>query len=248
MVGKGVRMANRLLNLVVGFILLAAFLYSLFGLIDTWLIYKEAGLDSELMKYKPSIGDGGANPSLADLQEINPDVCGWLTVDGTNIDYPLVHSHDNIEYLNLDIYGKFSLSGCIFLDYRNQSDFSDNYSVIYGHHMAGDVMFGELPYFLGASYFQEHTTGTLFLPERTCEIEWFASLEADAFDEYMFGFVGEDAYRSSSQMQNLLTNIREKASQYRDIGVTTSDHLIALSTCSEAATNGRTLLIGRISQ
>jgi sortase B len=239
-----VRLADHLLNLAIGLILIVALLYSGFGLWDTWNVYADAGVDSELMKYHPVVSeDEEDNPSLIDLQAINPDVCAWLMVEGTNIDYPVVRGETDQEYINKNIYGEFALSGSIFLESYNSLDFSDSYSLVYGHHMAGNVMFGEIPEFLKADYFESHAAGTLFLPDRTYEIQWFASIETDAFDRYLYCPVIRG---SEATMEALLTYIEETAKQYRDIGVTTSDRLIALSTCSESTTNGRTLLIGRI--
>jgi sortase B len=62
----------------------------------------------------------------------------------------------------------------------------------------------------------------------------------------MYGLIYADDENSTEKMNALLDDIRQTAQQYRDIGVTASDHLIALSTCSDTETNGRTLLIGRI--
>jgi sortase B len=239
---KVVRLANHLLNLVIGLILVVALLYSGFGLWDTWNIYADAGLDSDLMKYHPVVSEED-NPTLTELQAINPDVCAWLTVDGTNIDYPVVRGETDQEYINKNIYGEFALSGSIFLESCNSLDFSDSYSLVYGHHMAGNVMFGEIPEFLEANYFQSHATGTLFLPDQTYEIQWFACVETDAFDRYLYCPL-RDA--SDTMMEELIDYIGETAKQYRDIGVTTSDRLIALSTCSSTSTNGRIVLIGRI--
>jgi sortase B len=249
LVGKVVRIADRLLNLVIGLVLIVGLLYSGFGLWDTWNVYRNAGLDSDLLKYRPTVSADKQNPSLSELQAINPDICAWLRIDGTNIDYPVVHSQDNnMDYINANIYGEFSLSGSIFLDYRNQRDFSDYYSLVYGHHMAGDVMFGELPYFLEDEYFEEHATGTLFLPENTYDIQWFACVETDVNDEFVYLLITKEDEDSTGKMENLLNYLSQSARQYRDIGVTTSDHLIALSTCSESTTGGRTVLIGRINQ
>ena len=69
------------------------------------------------------------------MQALNPDVCGWLTIDGTHIDYPLVQGATNMDYINRDVYGEFSLSGAVFLDSRSKADFSDGYSIVYAHHM-----------------------------------------------------------------------------------------------------------------
>jgi sortase B len=239
------RGGNRLVNIVIAILLIIALLYGGFGLWDTWNIYNNAGVDSDLLKYKPTAtGEDTPNPSLSDLQKINPDVCAWLTVDDTNIDYPVVQGRTNLEYVNQAVDKSFSLSGSIFLDCNNSRDFSDCYSLIYGHHMDGDVMFGEIPYFMKSNYFESHTTGTIFTLEHTFYIKWFACLKTDAYDTKIFN---PKKYTDEKTMSNLLDYINSKATQYRDIGVTASDRLVALSTCESATTNGRIILFGRLS-
>jgi sortase B len=210
------------------------------------MIYKNAGVDSDILKYRPTLSEeaDAPNPTLSDLQKINPDVIGWLTVDDTGIDYPLVQGETNLDYINTAVDGTFSLTGSIFLDYRNADDFSDFYSLVYGHHIEGNLMFGEIPEFLEQEFFEEHTTGTLFLPECTRQIEWFACMKKDAYDVKLFH---PTYYQDEESKNELLDYIREESEQYRDIDVTASDQLIALSTCETADTDGRVLLIGRLS-
>jgi sortase B len=237
---------DRLLNAVIALLLIVAMLYGGFGLWDTWNIYRNAGVSSDLLKYRPTATEGDApNPTLSELQAINPDVCAWLTVDDTNIDYPVLQGEDNLYYLNRALDNSFSLSGSIFLDKYCARDFSDFYSLIYGHHMAGGVMFGQLPNFVEADYFQSHTTGTLFLPGHTYAIQWFACIETTAYDSYLFY---PTVYTREESRGELLDYIRQSATQYRDINVSASDHILALSTCAEAATDGRVLLIGRLAE
>ncbi|WP_153052845.1 class B sortase, partial [Streptococcus suis] len=132
-------------------------------------------------------------------------VIGWLEVKGTNIDYPLVQGKTNLDYINKSVEGEYSLSGSVFLDHRNQSSFNDVYSIIYAHHMAGDVMFGELPKFCNADYFKDHKTATLFLPDGSSKtISFFACVKTDAFDEMMFNPTGIDEQR----FENLLAHIK----------------------------------------
>jgi sortase B len=239
------RGGDRLLNAAISLMFVVALLFGGFGLWDTWNIYHKAGVDSELLKYKPTAtGEDTPNPTLEDLQKINKDVCAWLTVDDTNIDYPVVQGETNLDYLNRAVDKSFSLSGSIFLDYRNANDFSDRYSLIYGHHMEGGVMFGELPNFLESDYFQSHTTGTVFTTEHTYYIRWFACLETDAYDSMIYNLTD---YSDQDSIAELLSYLEDSAAQYRDIGVSASDRLIALSTCAEAATDGRVILIGRLS-
>jgi sortase B len=241
------RCGDWILNRVIELMLIAALLYSALGLWDTWMIYHDAGLDSDLLKYKPAAAadEDAQNPTLLDLQQINEDVCAWLTVDGTKIDYPVVQGENNIDYLNQSVDHTFSLSGSIFLDCRNDRNFTDGYSLIYGHHMAGNVMFGEVPNFLDDGYFQSHTTGTLCTPEHSYLITWFACVRTTAYDTKLFAptLCADQEFK-----EELLQYIKETATQYRDISVTASDQLVALSTCEDATTDGRVVLIGRMSK
>jgi sortase B len=240
--------ADRILTGVLALLLVLAILYSGYALWDTYMIYKSAAVDSELLKYKPNTDNGDApNPTLSELQEINPDVCAWLTVDDTNIDYPVVQGKTNLEYINKDVYGEYSLSGSVFLDCRNTNDFSDSYSLLYAHHMEGKVMFGELPEFQKAEYFQTHTSGTLSTLNRNYSIAWFACIYTDAYDDYIFQING--ANMTQEKKEKLLSYLKEKAVQYRELeNLTSDDQLLALSTCSDMTTNGRVVLFGRMTE
>lgn len=241
---KLLRIANRSMNLFVACLMTVLFLYG-YSLWDTWRIYHSALPDQDLMKLKPVKGED-SNPSLQDLQKINADVCAWLTVYDTGIDYPMVRGKDDMEYINKDVYGDFALSGAIFLQSANQPDFSDPYNLIYGHHMSNGAMFGDVVEFADEEYFATHETGTLYLPEKTCSITFFACVETDAMDSQIYGYIGEPD--TTGQMQQLLQYVQEHAVQYRDIGVTSQDSVIALSTCAESATNGRVVLFGKLQE
>jgi sortase B len=239
------RITNRICSWIIALILLLALLYCLYGLWDTWSIYAGAGVDSELLKYRPvhTEGDDTSNPSLEDLKETNPDVCAWLTVEDTGIDYPVVQGETNLEYINKDVYGEFSLAGSVFLDCRNQPDFSDYYSLIYAHHMEGNVMFGELPEFQEAEYFQTHTGGLLYTSEHTWQITWFACVATDAYDINVFNPTGYTTEESRTRLRDYLS---EMAVQYRELDLSEEDRILGLSTCSDVTTNGRVLLFGRL--
>jgi sortase B len=229
------------LNTVISLMLVIALLYGGFGLWDTWNVYRKAGVDKSILTYRPQAASEDGSPSLAELQALYPDVRAWLSVDGTNIDYPVVQGKTNDVYLNHAVDGSYSMSGSIFLDSRNAADFTDMYNLIYGHHMAGNVMFGELTDFLDAQYFQEHKTGWLYLADRTYKIYWFASIETLSYDEMLYTMTESD---SEELCQERLDYIQQQATQYRDIGVTADQQLISLSTCLDTSTDGRALLIG----
>lgn len=146
---KILKFANKICNNVAAFLILLALLYAGYCIWDNNQIYKTAAKmweieKEDVMDYNSNIPEGR-------------NVIAWLTVKGTNIDYPVVQGRDNIEYLTKDIEGNYSLSGSIYLDSRNSNDFTDSYSVVYGHNMDRHMMFGDLRNFLDEDYFKEHS-------------------------------------------------------------------------------------------
>ena len=110
-------------------VLVLVLLVVVYAMYDMYYVYERAG-NNELLKYKPTASgyDAAASP-------ITEDMVGWLTINSTDIDYPVMQTDNNTKYLNTDPYGNYSLSGSIYLDSRNAADFSDKYCIIYGHHM-----------------------------------------------------------------------------------------------------------------
>ena len=135
------RAARRLDHVVT---VLLAIVFVLMGAVAGYSLWDQQQVLSgtDMSQYKPGIGFG-------ELMRRNPDVCAWLTVDGTKIDYPIVRGKDNFEYLEKDALGKFSASGSLFLDSECSRNFDEPYEVVFGHHMDEDKMFGDLDKFLG---------------------------------------------------------------------------------------------------
>ena len=177
---------------------------------------------------------------------INKDVAGWITIDDTHIDYPVVQGKDDMEYINKDVYGEFSLSGSIFLSCMNKKDFSDNYNLVYGHHMANGGMFGDVVSFTEKSCFDKHKTGELYLPDKTMHIDLFACMKTLASDSKVYN--PQNISKTSESFKSFLDYVREAAICYRDSGRQDTGQIIGLSTCSEAVTNGRVILFGRLSE
>ena len=100
------RVLNRILDVAVILTILLAMAYSIYSIWDNNSIYQAAmDLSTRIRKEKPE----GKKPSFEDLQKINKDVCAWITLEGTQIDNPIVQGHSNEEYLNKDVYGDYSL-------------------------------------------------------------------------------------------------------------------------------------------
>ena len=222
-------------------LVLIMLLYGGYSLWNTIMIYRGAFSSNDLLKYQPT-GDGPNSITLGELMKLNKDVVGWIKIFDTHISYPVVQGKDNQEYLNKDVFGEFSFSGSIFLDYRNACDFTDSYSIIYGHHMEYGAMFGDVVEFKNDDYFQEHKTGALFLLDDTYKITLFACVETQEFNNKIYNPI----VQGKDNLDTLLKYIKDEAVQYRDISLNHDDKIMGLSTCAEAGTNERVVLFGRL--
>ena len=235
------RVGNRILSIMAGILILLMLSYGMYSLWDTYKIYANSFADEELLKFRPT-DDGEDNPTLKDLKKLNPDVKAWIQVPKTNIDYPVVQGQDDMEYINKNVYGEFELSGAIFLSCLNKDDFSDPYNLVYGHNMKNGGMFADVADFTNKEYFETHQKGKLYLTDATRKIRFFACMKVTAADAKIYH---PDGYRKEN-LKDLLDYIQANAVQYRDVNVADENSLIALSTCSEAETNGRIVLIGKL--
>ena len=235
------RVGNRILSIMAGILILLMLSYGMYSLWDTYKIYANSFADEELLKFRPT-DDGEDNPTLKDLKKLNPDVKAWIQVPKTNIDYPVVQGQDDMEYINKNVYGEFELSGAIFLSCLNKDDFSDPYNLVYGHIMKNGGMFADVADFTNKEYFETHQKGKLYLTDATRKIRFFACMKVTAADAKIYH---PDGYRKEN-LKDLLDYIQANAVQYRDVNVADENSLIALSTCSEAETNGRVVLIGKL--
>ncbi|MCL2013351.1 MAG: class B sortase [Oscillospiraceae bacterium] len=236
---KTIQVMNSTVNITVLTIIMLLIAFAGYALWDSEQINSAADkFHYEI--YKPTVENEGK--SFQELQALNPDVAAWLHVYGTNIDYPITQGRDNIKYVNTNAEGLYSLSGAIFLDYHNSKDFSDFNSILYGHHMDKKTMFGEIGDFAKKSMFDSHGYARLYFNKEDHGIEFFAFIHTSAYDDAVFT-PNVQGNRKQEYLDDLLANAIYK----KDIGVTTEDRIILLTTCSSSSTNGRDVLVGRIS-
>ena len=167
-----------------------------------------------------------------------------IRINDTNVNYPLLQAEDDDTYMNTDAEGNYSLSGSIFLHCANSPDFSDFNNLIYGHHMEKHKMFGDVGLFTEKKYFDEHPYGNLFFDGKDHGIEFYALLQADAYNERLFSVCPETSEAKQEYLQEILDNALYK----RNLNVTEEDHLVLLITCTSEMTNGRNILVGRLTE
>lgn len=169
------------------------------------------------------------------LKEKNQDIVGWIYSKDTPINYPVVQAKDNQYYLHRLINGEYNASGSIFMDYRNNPNLEDNNTIIYGHNMKSDEMFGTLQNYKNQEYYDNHKILYYFTQEKKYEIKLIAGYTASLED---------DIYNLNEINQEQKEKLLQKSDFKSDVNINQNDKLITLSTCSYEYEDARYILIG----
>lgn len=225
---------SRLITIVA----LSVFIFSAYSLFDIFLDYyqnrkmlndlQETFYDAAYAeKELDNEADFQIRPGFDELLKENEDVVGWITVDGTQIDYPILQAEDNIKYLHRNFYHEESRAGSIFLDYRNDIRLTDERNiVIYGHRMKDGSMFQHITKYLDEDFFNEHRIVQFDTLYESYEAEIFAVYNTLTEFDYIKTYFSKD-----EEYQDLLDEIHAYSKFDSDVEVTTDDKIITLSTC-----------------
>ena len=203
-------------------------------------MYEEArDVQLKMKELKPEVVSEDEPPSFADLRAVNPDVRGWVTLDGTQIDYPVLQGENNLTYINTDVYGNFALAGSIYMDCRNSADFSDVYNLLFGHHMENSRMFGDLDLYKDEAFFRKNVTGTLLTEGAVYDLRIAALLLVPASEEGMFDIT---RYETA---EDVISFVRENAVFLNDFMPEPGGEgqFLVFTTCSSEFTDARTVLV-----
>ena len=164
--------------------------------------------------------------SISELISMNSECFGWISISGTNINYPVMHTPSNPQkYLNKNFYGEYSYSGTPFLDARCSADSAN--LIIYGHHMNNGTMFADLCNYTDYSYFTEHPTVVLETKDGVFAYSVFSVIKVKSDDDwYRFTTVGtEKSYNSRIEYA--------KEKSIYDAGITPvyGQQILSISTC-----------------
>ncbi len=193
----------------------------------------------ETVAVEPSPYDDVKAPIVVDfdtLCKINPDVVGWLYCEGTVINYPVLKGENNDTYLYHQYDGTYSPGGSIFMDYRCEDDFSDDYTVIYGHNMLADSMFNCLDYFRKEAYLRDHSRFFYLTPSGKNYCLEVICVNLTAYKDNLRLFELRDNERN-------LVLIREQAEADTGIEASNDDKLVLLATCTYDYKNAKCTLL-----
>jgi sortase B len=175
------------------------------------------------------------------LLQANKDTVGWIKIDNTYVNYPVVKYLDNDFYLDKNFYKEYSFTGCIFMDYRNNILPLDKNIILYGHNMKDVSMFHDILKYKDEDFFNNNdkiTFNTLYK-----ESVW--QVFSAYVTEVNFNYLITD-FPSDKDFANYITVIRSKSKFKKDISVTTDDHILTLSTCSYEFKDARTVVNAKL--
>ena len=232
-----VKIVDHMVNFIALLLILMVMFLSCYMLWDSNQVYQAA----DAKNYEAYIPTEKHTKSFEELQKINPDIIGWIRINETNVNYPLLQAEDDDTYMNTDAEGKYSLSGSIFLHCANKPDFSDFNNMIYGHHMEKHMMFGDIGEFTNQNFFNKHHYGNLYYDGINHGIEFIAIMQLDAYNERAFNVcISEEA------KQEYIKLIDSNSLYKRNVQISPNDHLVILTTCTSDMTNGRNVLVGKL--
>ena len=186
-------------------------------------------------------------PEYEILYQKNKKLIGWIKIDDTNIDYPVMQTSDNEYYLDHNYNQEYDKNGSIFLDTACSVYPRSTNLIVYGHHMKTGKMFGNLQKYAKESYYEEHKLiqfDTIY-EKGTYEIMYVFRSQVFNEDDLVFKYYQFINANSGNEFESYMDEMK-KLSLY-DTGVTANygDSLLTLSTCDNSQTDGRFVVVAK---
>lgn len=188
---------------------------------------------------KKGIGEVSGEPDLEALTSWNPDIRGWIYGLGTTIDYPIVQGTDNEYYLNHTADRKKNVIGSIFMESQNHGDFSDDVTVLYGHHIQRGRMFSSLSGYKKQAYYDKHPFMVLDTPEGRYRVELFAG---QIIEGNRGGF--PLIFANKEEREVWLERVISSSTFQSEISPGEDERILALCTCSYESQDARYVVYG----
>lgn len=219
-------------------------------------------LTQDLETGRPCItvsGTSSASPAVAGeaaaplskyktLYEINPDIAGWIYIEGTDIDYPVMLTAEDEEfYLHRDFYRNDAKSGLPFMDNRCTINVPGSNTIIYGHNMKDGSMFADLIEYASPKYYRDHRYirfDTIF-EEAIYEVVAVFRVRVPADDNSEFKFYNFLSASSEDDFKQYYDKIRSLSLYDIDATAFSTDCLLTLSTCDHTVDDGRFVVVAR---
>ena len=182
------------------------------------------------------------------LQEENADIVGWLEIENTNINYPVLQGTDNSYYMTHNYKKEKSKNGSIFLNADYDWNIPSNNLLIYGHNLGNGMMFQELLKYEKKSYYQEHPTIRFTTADEDVEYEIISVFKSRVYyksEKNVFRYYFFINSKSEEEYNAFIKNAKNVSLYSIDATASYGDQLITLSTCSYHVEDGRFAVVGR---
>lgn len=189
--------------------------------------------ESFLSPYSPDVLAVAEN--FPTLKEKLPNLAGWLIIEDTPIDYPVMYPQDNNYYLTHAANDQPSTAGSLFLDCRNKEDFSDDNAIIHGHNIGGELMFGTLSRYKQLAYYKEHSTIYLVTEKGIQTYAIFSFYQTQAGSASYTKTVEQD-------LAGFIADLKANSIYDTQVDSTVPAPIITLSTCTNKDPLGRYVL------
>ncbi len=163
----------------------------------------------------------------------NNETVGWIQVNGTNINYPIMQHNNNEFYLEHDFYKRKTNIGWIFADYRDDLNTFNNNTIIYGHNLVNRTMFGSLPFLLNKKWFDNPNNQYIKLSTKTTNSIWqiFSVYKISPTTDYL-----QSVFNSTESYEKFLNMLKNRSIKNFDTSLSFTDKIITLSTCDDTGT------------
>lgn len=184
--------------------------------------------------------------NLENIAKINSDVIGWLKIDGTNINYPIMQNGDF--YLHRNIYKNYSSYGTPYLASHCNLAKSNNL-IIYGHHMNDGTMFSQLEKYKSYNFYKNHKHMKFYMLENNVTIEntyeVMTVFKTIAYSDQGFRYYNYSDFYDEQEYEEYIKKCRDL--EFYDTGIvgTYKDRYITLSTCEYSQKNGRMVVVAK---
>lgn len=201
----------------------------------------EIALTPEPEELIPSEEDKSGPIDFDRLAGISPDIRGWIRLEGTKVDYPVMQSRDNDYYLSRAVNGTWNKVGTPFIDFRNSGDFSDRITVIYGHYMGDGSMFTDIHSYKSQKFYDEHPYIDLYTLDGSFRILPVAGVYQNVeYWDFTFDFDSDEAFLHQINTWKAFSTFKSDTEYDAD------DRFVVLTLCTYDVENSRFLLVGKI--
>lgn len=171
------------------------------------------------------------NVNFDELLGINPNIVGWIQVNGTKINYPFVQTSDNDFYLHHSLDNSGNEAGWLFLDYRNNKDLNNKNTIIYAHGRQDSTMFGSLKDTMKGKWLSDANNYVIKISTPYTNSLWevFSTYRIPTTSDYI-----QTEFASDEEFTNWLTVIQGRSSHNFGVTLSKDEKILTLSTCYNA--------------